>query len=360
MANQFAVILAGGKGERFWPLSTAKKPKQLLSLVGNRTLLGQAVERLHGLIPPKNIFVITNADLVAGCHEAAPELPPENIIGEPVGRDTAAAVALGAALVKARDPKGVFCILTADHVIGAQDVFRQTLAAGMNLAAKEDVLITIGITPTEPATGFGYIESAKSMGRKDGIEFLKVKRFVEKPDRKTAEDYLKSGKFFWNAGMFIWSVKSIESALKQFRPPLAKLVTKIKAVAGKPAFATTLADEYAKLEKISIDYAVMEHAKNIVVARSEFPWDDVGSWTALENHFPKDTQRNTLIGHTATFESKGNIIVSRDHLTALVGVKNLVVVQAEGVTLVCSRDRAQDIKQLLADIRKSGKHDRLL
>jgi mannose-1-phosphate guanylyltransferase len=360
MAKQFAVILAGGKGERFWPLSTAKKPKQLLSLVGDRTLLGQAVSRLKGLIPPENTFVITNADLVAGCHEAAPELPPENIIGEPVGRDTAAAVALGAALVKARDPKGVFCILTADHVIGSEDVFRQTLDAGMKLAAKEDVLITIGITPTEPATGFGYIESAKSLGRKDGIEFLKVKRFVEKPDLKTAQGYLKTGKFFWNAGMFIWSVKSIESALKQFRPPLAKLVAKMKAVAGKPSFATTLASEYAKLEKISIDYAVMEHAKNIVVARSEFPWDDVGSWTALENHFPKDKKRNTLIGQTATHDAKGNIIVSRDHLTALVGVKNLIVVQADGVTLVCARDRAQDIKQLLAEIRKTGTHEKLL
>ena len=360
MAKQFAVILAGGKGERFWPLSTAKKPKQLLSLVGDRTLLGQAVARLKGLIPPENTFVITNADLVAGCHAAAPELPPENIVGEPVGRDTAPAVALAAALVKARDPKAVFCILTADHVIGAEDVFRRTLDAGLQLAAKEDVLITIGITPTEPATGFGYIEGAKSLGRKDGIEFLKVKRFVEKPDLQTAQGYLKTGKFFWNAGMFIWSVKAIEAAFKAHKPPLARLLAKLKSVSGKPAFATTLADEYAKVEKISIDYAVMEHAKNIVVARSEFPWDDVGSWTALENHFPKDAKRNTLIGHAATFDSAGNIIVSRDQLTALVGVKNLIVVQADGVTLVCARDRAQDIKQLLAEIRKTGNHATLL
>ncbi len=360
MSKQFAVILAGGKGERFWPLSTSKKPKQLLSLVGNRTLLGQAVERLNGLISPENIFVITNAELVAGCHEAAPELPAENIIGEPIGRDTAAAVALGAALVKARDPKGVFCILTADHVIGEQDIFRRTLDAGMKLAAKEEVLITIGITPTEPATGFGYIESAKALGEKDGVEFLKVKRFVEKPDRATAEKYLKSEKFFWNAGMFIWSVKSIESALKQFRPPLAKLLANMKSVAGESTFAKTLADEYAKLEKISIDYAVMEHAKNIVVARATFPWDDVGSWTALENHFPKDSKNNTLIGDAATLDARGNIIISRDHMTALVGVKNLIVVQVEGATLVCARDRAQDIKQLLAEIRKSGRHEELL
>lgn len=360
MAKQFAVILAGGKGERFWPLSTAKKPKQLLSLVGDRTLLGQAVARLKGLIPPENTFIITNADLVAGCHAAAPELPPENIVGEPVGRDTAPAVALAAALVKARDPKAVFCILTADHVIGSEDVFRRTLAAGMRLAAREDVLITIGITPTEPATGFGYIESAKSLGRQDDVDFLKVKRFVEKPDRKTAEAYLRSGKFFWNAGMFIWSVKSIEAALKAHKPPLAKLLAKLKTVAGKPAFATTLADEYAKTEKISIDYAVMEHAKNIVVARSEFPWDDVGSWTALENHFERDARKNTLIGETAAYDAKGNIVVSRERLTALVGVKNLVVVQADGVSLVCARDRAQDIKQLLVEIRKAGRHERLL
>lgn len=355
MRQRFAVILAGGRGERFWPLSRAHRPKQLLALVGNKTLLAQAVERLNGLVPPERVLVITNADLVEASRQAAPEVPPENIIGEPVGRDTAPAVALAAALVKARNPHGVFAILTADHVMGDLPRFRDTLAAGMEIAADDQHLVTIGIQPTEPSTGFGYIEQGDHFRALNGIDFKSVRRFVEKPDRATAEAYLASRRYVWNSGMFIWSVPAIERALHQFAPSLGHLVDDMAAAANGPNFMTKLAAAYERIAKISIDYAVMEKASNILVAAGTFAWDDVGSWPALERHFPADAAGNVAIGDCAAVRSENNIVFSKARLTALVGVKDLVVVQADDATLVCHRDHAQNIKELLAELRAKGR-----
>ncbi len=356
----YAVILAGGRGERFWPLSTAKRPKQLLSLVGEKAMLAQAVDRLQGLIPPERVLVVTNQDLVEATRQAAPELPPANIVGEPVGRDTAPAVALSAALVKARDPDGVFCILTADHVIGNLDVFRATLRDAMNKALADDVLITIGITPTEPATGYGYVQTGDAINVPGSTTFNRCLRFVEKPDRATAESYVASGDYAWNSGMFIWSVKSIEKALTDHRPGIAALIDPISDAARAGNLEAKLAEIFPAAEKISIDYAVMEHAQNIIVARGTFAWDDVGSWTALENHFDKDDDGNTLIGDGVTLDASNNIVFSRDRLTTLIGVKDLIVVQSDGVTLVCSREHAQDIKKLVTQLRAEPKRAEIL
>jgi mannose-1-phosphate guanylyltransferase len=328
-------------------------PKQLLDLVGGRSLLAQTVDRLHGLIPADRIFVITNRDLVDACRAAVPELPPENVVGEPVGRDTAAAVALGAALVKMRDPRGVFCILPADHVLGDLESFRTTLGEAMGLAGREDVLITIGIPPAAPVTGYGYIETGESLG---GI-FLKARRFVEKPSLDKAQEYLAGGRHFWNSGMFIWSLRAIENAFRRHRPVLAEM---LQTLAASRDLDADIEAEYPTLDKISIDYAVMEKAPNIVMARGAFAWDDVGSWTALENHIPKDEDGNVAIGPCAQMECGGNIIYSKDRLTALIGVRNMIVVQSEGVTLVCARDRAQDIKKVVERLRSDGRFDEVL
>lgn len=353
--SRYAVILAGGRGERFWPLSRAARPKQLLALVGNRPLLAQAVERLEGLVPPERVLVLTNADLVEATRKAAPELPPENIFGEPVGRDTAPAVALATALVKARDPKGVFAILTADHIMGDLPRFRATLAAAMDIAKDGQHLVTIGIKPTEPSTGYGYIEQGDAFEAARGIEFRKVKRFVEKPDRATAESYLSSGRYAWNSGMFIWSVPAIESALLKYQPELGAKVGEWAAAARAPTFSDELAKSFPEVTKISIDYAVMEKADNIIVATGTFAWDDVGSWPALERHFPADADGNVLIGDAVGVDTHSNIVFSQGRLTALVGVKDLIVVQSEDATLVCHRDEAQNIKALLAKLRAAGR-----
>jgi mannose-1-phosphate guanylyltransferase len=360
MAERYAVIMAGGKGERFWPLSTSKHPKQLLALVGDKPLIAQAVDRLEGLVPPENVFVVTNAELVDATREAAPLLPPENIVGEPIGRDTAAAVACGGALVKAKDEEGVFAVLTADQVMGDLDVFSATLKGGMDLAEQNDILLTIGIDPTFPSTGFGYIESGDAFASAEGVEFRKAIRFVEKPDEATASEYISTGKFYWNSGMFIWSVSALEKSFGAHCPKMAELMDTLTGYAKEGKITEGMGATYPALGRISIDYALMEKADNIVMACGTFAWDDVGSWPALESHFPQDERGNTKIGRVETLNADGNIVLSKDRLTAVIGVKNLIVVQADGVTLVCPKDRAQEIKQMVVALREKGGFDKLL
>ena len=360
MAGRYAVIMAGGKGERFWPLSTSKHPKQLLALVGDKPLIAQAVDRLEGLVPPENVFVVTNAELVDATRAAAPLLPPENIVGEPIGRDTAAAVACGGALVKAQDEHGVFAVLTADQVMGDLEVFSATLRGGMDLAEQNDVLVTIGIEPTFPSTGFGYIESGETFQTVEKVEYRKAVRFVEKPEEDTATEYLSSGKFYWNSGMFIWSVQALEKSFGAHCPEMLELMTALTGYAKEGQITEGMNTTYPNLGKISIDYALMEKADNIVMACGTFAWDDVGSWPALESHFDQDDSGNTKIGQVETLNADGNIVLSKGHLTAVIGVKDLIVVQAEGVTLVCPKDRAQDIKQMVVSLREKGTFDELL
>ncbi len=352
--NRFAVVMAGGRGERFWPLSTSKRPKQVLSLVGGRPMLAQAVERLKGFIPPERVIVITNASLVDVSREAVPELPAENIIGEPFGRDTAAACALGAAIVKARCETGSFCILTADHVIKDVKIFQQTLDEGFTLAEADDSLVTIGITPTFASTGFGYIACGDSIETEGSVSFRKAERFVEKPDATTAQQYVDSGNYFWNSGMFIWSASTLLKALGAYQPSLLAMAEAMQGVVDRDSFDTCLAVEYEKLEKISIDYAVMEKADNIVTASGTFRWYDVGSWPALEDHFEKDSASNIAIGDCKALDATGNVVVSENHLTALIGVHDLVVVQAKGVTMICPKDRAQEVKAMVQLLDADG------
>lgn len=360
MEERYAVIMAGGKGERFWPLSTSKHPKQLLALVGDKPLIAQAVDRLEGLVPPENVFVVTNAELVDATREAAPLLPAENVVGEPIGRDTAAAVACGGALVKAKDENGVFAVLTADQVMGDLDIFSNTLKGGMDLAADNDILVTIGIKPTYPSTGFGYIESGADFQTAENVEFRKAVRFVEKPDEATATDYLETGKFFWNSGMFIWSVQALEKAFGAHCPEMLVLMNTLTGYAKDGIISEGMDATYPDLGKISVDYALMEKADNIVMACGTFSWDDVGAWPALESHFDQDKAGNTAIGQVEALDSENNIILSKDHLTAVIGVSDLIVVQTEGVTLVCPKNRAQDIKKMVVALRENGSYDELL
>ena len=358
--HAYAVIMAGGKGERFWPLSTERRPKQLLALVGGKPLILQAVERLEGIVPPERILIVTNQSLVPQIREILGEGSPIGVLGEPVGRDTAAAIAAGAAWIKQRDPQAIFCVLTADHIIGNLAVFRDTLTRGLDLCRENDVLITIGISPSEPSSAYGYIEAGELWKRSGDIEFFRAKRFVEKPDKSTAQAYLETGRYAWNSGMFIWSVQSIQKAFADFRPVLAEKVESWSACEGEEAFQAALERDFPELEKISIDYAVMEKAQNIIVCKGTFSWDDVGSWTALESHLARDGAGNATTGDVQVLDSGCNIVVSEGRLTALIGVKDLVVVQADGVTLVCEKSRAQDIKKLLSGLRAQKNRDGIL
>jgi mannose-1-phosphate guanylyltransferase len=250
-------------------------------------------------------------------------------------------------------------VLTADHVIRDIPVFQETIRNGLELAAREDMLITIGIMPTSPNTGYGYIDAGESALRQGGTEFLKVKRFVEKPDLVTAKRYCSAGHYYWNSGMFIWSVRSLEKSLAKHRPALVNLIDRVSTTdpAGLDA---VLLGEYDVLEKISIDYALMEKAENIIMAKSKFAWDDVGSWTALTSHLPKDAFHNSVLGACEALDAEHNIVVSEGRLTALIGVKDLVVVQSDGVTLVCPKERAQDVKKLVERLKAAGKYGEVL
>ncbi len=349
----YAVIIAGGRGERFWPLSTSRSPKQLLRLFGGQSLLAQAVERLDGLVPPERRFLITTSEIRDAVLADVPAIPPDQIIGEPYGRDTAAAIALACALVRQRDPAAAFCVLTADHLIRPADRFREDLRLCLESAlADDDRLLTIGIPPAYPAEGFGYLETDSDH---DDGSFRAVRRFVEKPDQARAESYVAAGNYYWNSGMFVWSVKALAQAFERHQPALYRMMDMIPQQATPDALTEQLATIYADLEKISIDYALMEKAENVWMLPAGFEWHDVGSWSAVSEHFPADQAGNTAVGLNALVDSANNIVVGPDdHLVALLGVNDLTVVNSGRATLVCRRDKIQEIKRVVEALKQSA------
>lgn len=363
MGKRYVVIMAGGRGERFWPVSRLARPKQLLPIVGDKAMLTQTVERLSGLVDPKDVFVITNAEQRATVLEVCPNLDPVKVIGEPVGRDTAAAVGLAAVLVRREAPDATFAMLPADAVIHDAAGLRATLESAFQAAEAQPVLTTIGITADFPATGYGYIQQGTQLGDYAGREVFHVKRFVEKPDLETAEAYLKLGDYFWNAGMFIWSVPSIIAELEKSTSALWAALQAIDAglEAGQDLDAL-LAEHYPQLEKISVDYAIIEKSSNVVMLESGFDWDDVGEWPAVARHYPQDAFGNVVRGTSETADAKNNIVYSQDesHLIALLGVEDLIVVKADDATLVCHKDKAQDLKELVKTIGAKEAYKKLM
>src|SRR5882762_10435459 len=287
ISDRFVIIMAGGKGERFWPLSREQTPKQLLTLLGNRSFLQQAVDRVLPLVPIKNILIITNGAQAPEVRKQLPKLPKDNVIAEPIGRDTCAAVTLGAALVGARSTTGVMAVLPADHVIPEEKKFQQVLADAFDLASRGQAIITIGIQPTEPATGYGYIRVGEALPPPQGVKrykttFYKAEQFVEKPHFDRALEYLNSGHYRWNAGMFIWSFVTITEGLQKHQPEMFAACQRWFKVASNSArLNKVLAKEYPELKKVSIEYAQMEHAPKVLVADGAVKWDDLGSRTDL-------------------------------------------------------------------------------
>lgn len=354
MAKHFIVILAGGKGERFWPQSRRHRPKHLLPIIGDKPMLVQTVARVEAIVPAGRIFIITSADQKPQVIRLCPQLPRENIIAEPVGRDTAAAVGLAALLIGRRDPVGVFAILPADHAIKDVAAFRRNVKAALGAAARPSVIATIGIKPFEPATGYGYIQRGGRAGKIGAQQFYRVERFVEKPDRGAARRYLASGEYLWNAGIFFWSVPTVLGAFARHAHKLHAGLEKIRRglARGRP-LDSLLRKVYPALPKISVDYALLEKAENVVVLPASFDWDDVGAWPAVARHLVRDRAGNVVRGRAVIEDGSHNIVIGeRGHFTALLGIDNLIVVHAHGATLVCPREKAQQIKKLLQRIEK--------
>ena len=353
MSDRYVVIMAGGRGERFWPQSREATPKHLLPIVGETPMLAQTVDRVAGIVPRENIFVITTQAQLEGCREACPDLPAGNVVAEPMGRDTAAATGLAMLLVKQRNPNGAFAMLPADHVIKDTQEYGKLLDIAFASAEGADVLVTLGIKPAAPETGFGYIQQAGLWRKVGGRDVMAVKRFVEKPDLATAEGYLASGDYHWNAGMFVWRVPVVEAAFKAHASELYAGLAKLEAAAKSAGgWAQALQEVYPTLKKVSVDYALMEKSTNVVVVPATFDWDDVGAWPAIAKHFTPDSHGNVLRGHALVENGTHNIVISTDgHLVGVIGVSDLVVVHTPGATLVCPKDRAQEIKALLTRIK---------
>lgn len=339
--------MAGGRGERFWPQSRMARPKHLLPIVGEKSMLAQTVDRLAGVVPKENILVLTTQAQLEGCRQACTDLPADNIVAEPMGRDTAAATGLALLLVKHRSPTATFAMLPADHVIHDKPEYKKLLTLAFEAAESDEVLVTLGIKPTEPATGFGYIEAGAVWKKIGGREVFSAKRFVEKPDEKTAEAYLATNRYYWNAGMFVWRVPVVEAAFKAHAQDLYAGLQQLDR-AGKTEWPAALAKLYPTLPKISVDYALMEKSTNVVVLPASFDWDDVGAWPAIAKHFAQDDKGNVLRGIAMVEQGANNIVVSADgHLTAVVGCSDLVVVHTPDATLVVPKARAQEIKELM-------------
>lgn len=357
-SDRYVIIMAGGRGERFWPVSREATPKQLITLIGGRSFLQQAVDRVLPLVPIENILIITNAVQAPTVRKQLPGLPKENVIAEPVGRDTCAAVALGAAVVGARSTTAVMAVLPADHVIPEEKKFRQVLADAFDVASRGQVIVTIGIHPSTPETGYGYIRSGNKLpapaGAKPGkTAFFKAERFVEKPDLATAERYLAEGNHRWNAGMFVWSFVTISNALEKHQPEMDAACHRWFAAAAKSpaALAKVLAKEYPGIRKISIDFALMEKAQNVVVADGAFSWDDLGAWPALARHVKQDAEGNAAVADFVHVDSARNIVYDartkgRTPIT-LVGMKDSIIVLTDDSTLVAAKGEAQKIKELV-------------
>lgn len=343
----YALILAGGSGERFWPCSRRARPKQLLRLFSERTMLEETIARLDGAVPPERIFILTNTEQEASVRAICKILPPGNIVAEPAKRDTAPAVALGVGLVLRKDPHAVMAVLPADHLIKDGGAFRRDLLAGAKAAAGSGALLTIGIRPTWACPGFGYIEQGRRVNA-DEPAIHEVRRFREKPNAALAESFLRQGNFRWNAGMFIWSIPAIMGELTKQAPELAAFVARMRTAGDLPAM---LAADFPALPKISIDYAVMENAAHVLELEATFDWDDVGSWVAVAKYLGDRGEGNASNCPLTLHDATHNIVFAsgKKHV-ALSGVQDLIVIETDDALLVCHRSEAENIKKLVPQV----------
>ncbi len=355
--RQVAVIMAGGTGTRLWPLSRSSRPKQLLRIVGGRSLIREAYDRLRYSIPAEDIYVITLAEYLPAIAEELSTMPPTNLIGEPTGRDTANAIGLAASILHEQDPDTVMGVFTADHLIRSTEAFTHDLrTAFAAVAADPGALVTFGIQPTEPHTGLGYIERGEAVS--PGV--YRVTSFKEKPDLATAQKYIASGRYYWNSGMFVWRTRTILGELARHLPESHETLTRLAKSWFTTAGPSLAADVYPSLKRISIDFAVMERATNAKVVESHFEWLDVGNWSALAEAVGADSVGNVRSAAEAILtDTRNTIVVSEDdHLIAAIGVDDLVIVHSASATLVCRRDRIQEIKDLVKKLETEhdGRH----
>ena len=368
----YCVIMAGGSGTRFWPESRTSRPKQLLRLVGQQTMLRETFERLTGLVPPERVLAATSRDLAPAVAAELPELPAGSILAEPCKRNTAPCIGLAAFELLRRDPDAVMAVLPADHVISPADGFRRAVALADSLVVQApQYLITFGIRPSYPAEIFGYIErgplanqlfphaqgesaAALPAGEKSPLVY-KVVKFREKPSADVARQFLAAGNYYWNSGIFVWKASTILELLRRHQPALYAHLERIAGAAGKPRYMEVLEREFAAMEAISIDYAVMEHAADVLVIEAPFDWDDVGSWQAMARLRGADANGNTVVGRHLGIDTLGTIVrTSEDHLVVTIGLRDCVVVHTPDATLVADKHQEESVRKVVQMLQQRG------
>lgn len=350
-----AVIMAGGSGTRFWPLSRMNRPKQFLPIAGEKTMLEETVERLLPLIPYKNILTISNPEQAKLIKRLVPKLPASNILAEPQGRNTAASLILATAHIYLQDSETVVAVICADHLIKKKEIFLKKLAAAAEAASKNDIIVTFGIPPTYPATGYGYISfSKRKPSRIRGQAFYSVREFKEKPDSRLAKKYLAAGGHFWNSGMFIWRAGVFAEKLKKSAPSFYPYWERIlKAL--KERDQAEIASVFREIPSLSIDYALMEKAEGVLMNKGSFGWSDIGAWSSLAAVWPKDKDGNALRGEGVLVDSRNCLVHNPSKLTALVGLKDVIVVDTEDALLVCHKGHDQKVRDVLEKLKKKGR-----
>lgn len=355
----YAVIMAGGRGTRFWPLSRESMPKQLLSIIGERTMIQSTVDRIKPMAPPERIIIVTGASHAGEVRSQLPEIPDENIIVEPVGRNTAPCVALAAMIVEKREPDAVMAVLPSDHIIARPDELRETISVIVKqLESRKDCLATIGIKPSYPETGYGYMKRGEAIS--DSV--FKVEKFLEKPDIGAAKEYVSSGSYFWNSGMFFWRADAVLSLMRRHMPELIGAMEPIGACVDTDDFDEIVQNIYPLLPSVSIDYGLMEKAGaegKVIMAAADPGWNDVGSWRSLYDLKAPDADGNRGRGRLIAVDSSGILAHNEKRLVAAIGVRDLIIIETDDAVLVCHKDRAQDVRQVIDKLKERGFGDLL-
>lgn len=361
MEHYYALILAGGGGTRLWPMSRNDKPKQMLPLVNDHTMFQEAVYRLQPLLSPDKVYVVTGQKYVQAMRADVPEIPAENFIAEPYGRDNAPAVALALSVIHQRDPQAVVAMLTADHHIAKREQFRDVLAAAHEIAQMGRI-VTLGISPTFPSTGFGYIKQGTKQGVANGFGYHNAERFTEKPDIVKATRFLASGTYSWNSGMFIWKTHQAMQEFERQQAPMYALMQKLMPSVDTPEFERVLSEVWEDMPRISIDFAIMEGARDMSVIPIDIGWSDVGSWASLFDLLDRDKLGNAVRGKksdNAVMLDTHNTLMFTDRLAVAIGIEDLVLVETDDVLMICHKDRTQDVKQIVQYLRDNGNQEYL-
>jgi len=356
----YAMIMVGGSGTRLWPKSRVDSPKQLMTVGAEKSLLEQAGERAEQLAGPEHTVVITSKRYEQMCRGMLPNVPSENIIGEPFPRDTAAAIGLGAVVIRERDPDAVMAVLPADHLIKPVDRFVDVMWAAADVAKQMGCLVTTGIVPTGPNTAYGYIHRQEEIKRIGDIAAYRLGSFREKPDLDTARAYVESGAYYWNSGIFVWKAAVILEEMRKYMAEHHQAMEKIAAAVGKPDFADVLAAAFDPLTKVSVDYGIMEHCEHVAVMEAIFDWDDVGSWTAVGKHLPRDPDANAVEGDFVQFDSEDCVaMMPEGKLLAFLGLKDIIIVDTPDALFVAHKGHDQEVKRLISELKLRGREDLL-